>query len=379
MLAPAGLPASSPANSPTCHCLLRFHRGSRTSARIAADATGPFAGYADNETPFLKVMRKHRSACDRIDSAFVPYDLMEAARKSWDEAIDLGFTGPMLRGSGVEWDLRKTQPYDVYDRMEFDIPVGVNGDCYDRYLCRVEEMRQSNEIVRQCVKWLRENPGPTLVADHKVVPPRREEMKHDMEALLHHFTLFTEGYRAPADEAYAAVAAMQSRRPRVFLAFFIYCFGIWDIFYYVWLKVLIGWPVGLLTWDILFLIPLPWFAPVLSPTIVSLLFVAAALVILRFEAAGKPLRFARVDWLLATVGALIIVGEESIGAEPHLGHGFGHRLPDPPQHRGSTGSAERSQTGQARSPSGEEGSEPDAEEWRPASDPQRSRGERPLS
>ena len=106
----------------------------------------------------------------------------------------------------------------------------------------------------------------------------------------------------------AAVAAMQSRRPRVFLAFFIYCFGIWDIFYYVWLKVLIGWPTGLLTWDILFLIPLPWFAPVLSPTIVSLLFVAAALVILRFEAAGKPLRFARVDWLLATVGALIIVG-----------------------------------------------------------------------
>ncbi|HYW92784.1 MAG TPA: NADH-quinone oxidoreductase subunit D [Gammaproteobacteria bacterium] len=124
-----------------------------------------------------------------------------------ERAIELGFTGPMLRGSGVEWDLRKTQPYDVYDRMEFDIPVGVNGDCYDRYLCRVEEMRQSNEIIRQCVRWLRENPGPTLLDDHKVVPPRREVMKHDMEALIHHFKLFTEGYSAPEGEVYAAVEA----------------------------------------------------------------------------------------------------------------------------------------------------------------------------
>lgn len=117
----------------------------------------------------------------------------------------LGFSGPMLRGSGVAWDLRKKQPYEVYDRVEFDIPVGVNGDCYDRYLVRVEELRQSNRIIRQCVKWLRENPGPVMVDDHKIVPPTRFEMKDDMESLIHHFKLFTEGYCVPAGEAYAAV------------------------------------------------------------------------------------------------------------------------------------------------------------------------------
>jgi NADH-quinone oxidoreductase subunit D len=120
-------------------------------------------------------------------------------------AKELGFSGPMLRGSGVEWDLRKKQPYEVYDRIDFDIPVGVNGDCYDRYLVRIEEMRQSNRIIEQCVRWLRENPGPVMVADHKLVPPRREEMKEDMEALIHHFKLFTEGFCIPEGEAYAAV------------------------------------------------------------------------------------------------------------------------------------------------------------------------------
>jgi NADH-quinone oxidoreductase subunit D len=122
-----------------------------------------------------------------------------------DRAKALGFTGPMLRGSGVEWDLRKKQPYEVYDRLEFDIPVGVNGDCYDRYLVRVEELRQSNRIIAQCVKWLRENPGPVMIDDHKIVPPARVEMKDDMESLIHHFKLFTEGYCVPAGESYAAV------------------------------------------------------------------------------------------------------------------------------------------------------------------------------
>jgi NADH-quinone oxidoreductase subunit D len=122
-----------------------------------------------------------------------------------ERAKQLGLTGPMLRGSGVEWDLRRKQPYEVYDRLAFDIPVGVNGDCYDRYLVRVEEMRQSNRIIRQCVEWLRANPGPVLLENYKVSPPRREEMKADMEALIHHFKLFTEGFCLPEGEAYAAV------------------------------------------------------------------------------------------------------------------------------------------------------------------------------
>ena len=106
-----------------------------------------------------------------------------------ERAHQLGFSGPMLRGSGVAWDLRKKQPYEVYDRMDFDIPVGVNGDCYDRYLVRMEELRQSNHIIRQCIEWLRENPGPVMLEDHKLSPPDREQMKGDMEALIHHFKL----------------------------------------------------------------------------------------------------------------------------------------------------------------------------------------------
>ena len=124
-----------------------------------------------------------------------------------DRALQLGFSGPMLRASGVEWDLRKKQPYAVYPEIDFDIPVGTNGDCYDRYLIRIEEMRQSARIVLQCVKWLRENPGHVMLKNFKVVPPTREEMKDDMEALIHHFKLFTEGYCVPAGETYAAVEA----------------------------------------------------------------------------------------------------------------------------------------------------------------------------
>ncbi|WP_028449153.1 MULTISPECIES: NADH-quinone oxidoreductase subunit D [Chitinibacter] len=122
-----------------------------------------------------------------------------------DRAKALGFSGAMLRGSGVEWDLRKTQPYEVYDQLDFDIPVGKTGDCYDRYLVRIEEMRQSNRIIKQCIAWLRANPGPVITDNHKVAPPSREAMKANMEELIHHFKLFTEGMHVPEGEAYAAV------------------------------------------------------------------------------------------------------------------------------------------------------------------------------
>ena len=122
-----------------------------------------------------------------------------------ERALALGFTGPMLRGSGLAWDLRKKQPYEVYDRLEFEIPVGTNGDCYDRYLVRVEEMRQSAHLIKQCVAWLREHPGPVILEDHKLTPPLRGDMKGDMESLIHHFKLFTEGYCVPEGEVYAAI------------------------------------------------------------------------------------------------------------------------------------------------------------------------------
>ncbi|WP_442781616.1 NADH-quinone oxidoreductase subunit D [Collimonas fungivorans] len=122
-----------------------------------------------------------------------------------ERAKAMGFTGAMLRGSGVEWDLRKKQPYEVYDLLDFDIPVGKNGDCYDRYLVRVEEMRQSNRIIKQCVEWLRNNSGPVMTTNHKVAPSSRIGMKSNMEELIHHFKLFTEGFHVPPGEAYAAV------------------------------------------------------------------------------------------------------------------------------------------------------------------------------
>lgn len=122
-----------------------------------------------------------------------------------ERAIALGFSGPMLRGSGVEWDLRKKQPYEVYSELDFAIPVGVNGDCYDRYLVRVEEMRQSCHLIKQCLSWLQDNPGPVMSDDCKVAPPDRRSMKNNMESLIHSFKLFTEGYIVPQGECYAAV------------------------------------------------------------------------------------------------------------------------------------------------------------------------------
>jgi len=154
---------------------------------------------------------------DRFPTCVDEYETLLTENRIWkqrtvdigivtpERALQLGFTGPMIRGSGIAWDLRKKQPYEVYDQMEFDIPVGTNGDTYDRYLVRVEEMRQSNRIIKQCIKWLRENPGPVMLDDHKVTPPRRDDVKGDMESLIHHFKLFTEGYCIPEGEAYAAV------------------------------------------------------------------------------------------------------------------------------------------------------------------------------
>ena len=122
-----------------------------------------------------------------------------------EDAMGMGFSGPMLRGSGIAWDLRKVQPYAAYDKVEFDVPVGTNGDSYDRYLVRVEEMRQANRIIKQCVAWLKANPGPVMTSNHKVAPPSRVDMKTNMESLIHHFKLFTEGFHVPPGEAYAAV------------------------------------------------------------------------------------------------------------------------------------------------------------------------------
>ena len=123
------------------------------------------------------------------------------------EALDWGFSGVMVRGSGIAWDLRRNQPYEGYDDFEFDIPLGINGDCYDRYLCRMQEMRESTKIIRQACERLRATPGPVMTEDNKITPPRRGEMKRSMEALIHHFKLYTEGFRTPVGEVYAAVEA----------------------------------------------------------------------------------------------------------------------------------------------------------------------------
>lgn len=154
---------------------------------------------------------------ERFDGYVDEYETLLTDNRIWKQrtvgigvvspeaAKAMGFTGAMLRGSGIAWDLRKTQPYAVYDKLDFDIPVGTNGDSYDRYLVRVEEMRQSNRIIKQCVAWLRVNQGPVMVDNYKVVPPKREDMKSNMESLIHHFKLFTEGFHVPEGEAYAAV------------------------------------------------------------------------------------------------------------------------------------------------------------------------------
>ncbi len=159
------------------------------------DFTERFPGYVDEYETLL------------TDNRIWKQRLVDIGVVTPERARQLGFTGPMIRGSGIAWDLRKKQPYAAYDKVDFDIPIGSNGDSYDRYLVRIEEMRQSNRIMKQCVDWLKNNPGPVMVGDYKVAPPPREKMKDDMEALIHHFKLFSEGYSIPESEAYFAVEA----------------------------------------------------------------------------------------------------------------------------------------------------------------------------
>jgi NADH-quinone oxidoreductase subunit D len=179
-------------------------RGTKATGELNANRSGSLLDFIDDFS---------RRFPEKVDE----YETLLTDNRIWkqrtvgigvvtpERAKNLGFTGPMLRGSGILWDLRKHQPYEVYEQMDFDIPLGVNGDTYDRYLVRVEEMRQANRIIRQCVDWLQANPGPVITSNHKVAPPSRLEMKSGMEDLIHHFKLYTEGIRVPEGEAYAAV------------------------------------------------------------------------------------------------------------------------------------------------------------------------------
>lgn len=179
-------------------------RNKKETARLNSNREGSLLDFIENFT-------------DRFPKCVDDYENLLTDNRIWkqrtvgigvvdaDAALQLGFTGPMLRASGHAWDLRKKQPYAAYANMNFQIPVGSRGDCYDRYLVRVAEMRQSNAIIKQCIQWLRANPGPVVLGDHKVVPPTRLHMKEDMESLIHHFKLFSEGYSLPVGEVYAAV------------------------------------------------------------------------------------------------------------------------------------------------------------------------------
>ena len=181
----------------------KIHNEKQTRARNA-NREGSLLDFIEDFTNrFPKYVDEYETLL--TDNRIWKQRLVDIGIVSPERAKALGFTGPMLRGSGVEWDLRKKQPYEVYDRIEFDIPVGVNGDCYDRYLVRMEEFRQSNRIIKQCVDWLRKNPGPVIVDNHKVAPPSRVNMKQNMEEMIHHFKLFTEGFHVPPGETYAAV------------------------------------------------------------------------------------------------------------------------------------------------------------------------------
>jgi len=199
---PGGVYRDLPDNMPQYHAS-KIHNAAAVK-RLNENRQGSLLDFLDDFT-------------DRFPKCVDEYETLLTDNRIWkqrtvgigvvtpERALALGFTGPMLRSSGVEWDLRKKQPYDVYDRMDFDIPVGKTGDSYDRYLVRVEEMRQANRIIKQCITWLRNNPGPVMTENHKFAPPARESMKENMEELIHHFKLFTEGMHVPAGEAYAAV------------------------------------------------------------------------------------------------------------------------------------------------------------------------------
>jgi NADH-quinone oxidoreductase subunit D len=182
----------------------QYSRNARVLGEMNANRQGSLLDFIEDFT-------------DRFPACVDDYETLLTENRIWkqrtvgigvvspERALALGFSGVMLRGSGIEWDLRKKQPYEVYDKVDFDIAVGRNGDTYDRYLVRIEEMRQSNRIIRQCIEWLRANPGPVIVDNHKVAPPSRAAMKGSMEELIHHFKLFTEGMHVPEGEAYASI------------------------------------------------------------------------------------------------------------------------------------------------------------------------------
>lgn len=181
----------------------RWHNKKDVS-KMNENREGSLLDFIDDFTKrFPKLIDEYETLL--TDNRIFKQRTVDIAVVSPERAKQLGFTGPMLRGSGVEWDLRRKQPYAAYDQLDFKVPVGTNGDCYDRYLVRIEEMRQSNHMIRQCVDWLRKNPGPIKSDDYKYSPPPREAMKGNMEGMIHHFKYFTEGYNVPEGEAYAAV------------------------------------------------------------------------------------------------------------------------------------------------------------------------------
>jgi NADH-quinone oxidoreductase subunit D len=179
-------------------------KNAKTIARLNENRQGSLLDFIDDFTQrFPKMVDEYETLL--TDNRIWKQRTVDIGIVSPERAKNLGFTGAMLRGSGIAWDLRKHQPYDVYDRMDFDVPVGKTGDSYDRYLVRVAELRQSNRIIKQCVDWLRANPGPVITDNHKVAAPKREAMKSNMEELIHHFKFFSEGFHVPEGEAYAAV------------------------------------------------------------------------------------------------------------------------------------------------------------------------------
>jgi NADH-quinone oxidoreductase subunit D len=179
------------------------YRSEKEAKRLNENRQGSVLDFLED---FTKRFPKHVDEYETLltDNRIWKQRLVGIGVVTPERALQLGLTGPMLRGSGIEWDLRKKQPYAAYDLVDFDIPVGKTGDSYDRYLVRVEEMRQSNRIIKQCIDWLRKNSGPVML-DDKVAPPKRTDMKHDMESLIQHFKLMTEGYCLPVGEAYGAV------------------------------------------------------------------------------------------------------------------------------------------------------------------------------
>lgn len=182
----------------------RFHSAYFRPGGVARDIP---AGLLEDISAFLDQFPQYLDDTESLltENRIFRQRMVDIGTVSAEKALDWGFTGPMLRGSGVAWDLRKSQPYDVYDKMEFDVPIGKNGDSFDRYLVRLAEMRESIKIIRQCIEQMPQGPIKTL--DRKIAPPPRAEMKRSMEALIHHFKLYTEGYHVPKGEAYGAVEA----------------------------------------------------------------------------------------------------------------------------------------------------------------------------